>query len=555
MSEVSLFRALIGQTNLYIDTTGERLRVGIPVNANIAADTVGLYAKGEKANHVALIHEHLDGTTDSYTFAELDQLACQLANYLTSIGVSRGQPVAIHTGQSPQTGIAHLAIYKVGAVAMTLSHLYGPETVKHVLEDSKTEVIITNSDFWSKLRGRLKSHKYLKFKVVYGKPVGDEIDFERCIVSQKDTFEPVITATEEPALLMYSSGSTGLPKGIIHSHRVIHAYLPSLTMVYNLELNYTNGVFWSPADWAWVGGLLDLVFPAWQHGQTVISTNRRLSATWAFEFMERHQVTHSFMTPTALKRLAEIRHPRKKWNLAMRVICTGGESLASEVLRWANEELGIVCNEFYGLTEFTDLVGCCEALFPTIPGSMGIACPGRTVSIIEESGKELPSGTIGEIASWLPQDPSLFMGYWGKLGIPENIKIGNWLRSGDLAMKDDNGYFWYHGRNDDLIKSAGYRIGPNEIENSMMSHPDVAEVAVVSKPDQERAYIVVAFVRLKEGVDKSERTKVLLQQHVKNNLAVYKYPREIEFLDSFPLTSSGKIRRNVLRAMVAATSK
>ena len=555
LTEASPYKVLTGCTNLYADSSKDRFRIGIPLKANIAADTVGLFAKGEKADHTAHIHERLDGTIESYTFAELDRLACRFAHCLTELGVKRGEPVVIHTAQTPQTGIAHLAIYKIGAVALTMSHLYGNKAVCHVLADSRARVIVTNSAYWSDLRTIAKSVPDLEHFIVCGEPVGNEIDFDDCIASQPDYFEPVTTATEEPAILMYTSGSTGMPKGLLHSHRIIHAYVPSLSLVYNLELDHPNAIFWSPADWAWVGGLLDLVLPAWQHGQTVISTMQRFSAKWAFEFMEKHQVTHSFMTPTALKRLAEIRHPRKKWNLAMRVICTGGESLPGDVMRWANEEFQIVCNEFYGLTEFNHMVGCCQALFPTIPGSMGLAFPGRTVAIIDEMGVEQPDSKVGEIASWRPHDPSLFLGYWGNLGVPKHMKLGNWLRSGDLAVRDGNGYFWYHGRNDDLIKSAGYRIGPNEVEDALVSHPDVAEAAVVAKPDRERGSIVMAYVRLMAGAEESGKTRRMLQDYVKQNLAYYKYPREIEFVDSFPLTSSGKIRRNVLRARAAESSQ
>ena len=549
-----VFSPLTQITNLFLDTSGTRYRIDIPLHANIAADTVGRYAHNEKANHLALIHENNDGSVERYTFAELDELACRFAVFLNEIGVKRGESVAIHTAQSPQTAIAHMAIYKIGAVALTLSHLYGPDAVAHVINDSKTKVIVTNSDYWGKLRSRCSSLGSLEHRIVHGSCESGEINFEDCLTRSAEKFEPVITATEDPALLMYTSGSTGMPKGLIHSHRIIHAYLPTLTLVYNLELDYPNAVFWSPADWAWVGGLLDLVLPAWQHGQTVVSTNQRFSAKWAFEFMQRHDVTHSFMTPTALKRLAEIPNPRKTWNLSMRVICTGGESLPGDVVRWAQEEFEIVCNEFYGLTEFNHMVGCCKALYPTIPGSMGRAFPGRRVAIIDDNGTEQSDGVTGEIASWKPDDPSLFLGYWGSPGVPEKMRQGNWLKSGDLGVKDENGYFWYHGRNDDLIKSAGYRIGPNEVEDALVSHPDVAEAAVVGKPDRERGSIVMAYVRLMKGVAKDNSTRENLQQFVKDNLAVYKYPREIEFVDSFPLTSSGKIRRNVLRKRASKNS-
>ena len=548
-----VFDPLIPITNLYRDPD-DQLRIYIPENANIGADTVSRFARGNKAKHPALIHENLDGTIEQYSFSELDVLATRLAVGLKQLGVRYGESVAIHTGQSPQTALAHLAVYKLGAVAMTISHLYGPDSVVHCLNDSKARFIITQSEFWSTIREHRSKLTFLDQCIVHGDCEAGELEFNACLCEQVDGFEPAATETEEPAILMYTSGSTGMPKGLMHSHRIIHAYLPTLTLVYNVELDYPNAVFWSPADWAWVGGLLDLVLPAWQHGQTVISTQQRFSAKWAFEFMERHQVTHSFMTPTGLKRLAEIKNPRNSWKLATRVICTGGESLPGEVMRWAEKDFGIVCNEFYGLTEFNHMTGCCAKLYTTVPGSMGLAFPGRKVAIVDENGNEQPNGIAGEVASSLKDDPSVFLGYWGSPGIPDRMQLGDWLLSGDLAIRDENGYFWYQGRNDDLIKSAGYRIGPNEVEDALVKHPDVAEAAVVAKPDKDRGSVVMAYVRLMEGVDGDEQTKRDLQEFVKTNLAVYKYPREIEFVASFPLTSSGKIRRNVLREQAAAQS-
>ena len=550
-----VYQPLVEVTNLYRDVAGDRYRIGMPLNANIAADTIGRFARGNRSDHLALIHENLDRSIEEYTYAELDDLASRFAVYLVGLGVERGDPVAIHTAQSPQTAIAHMAVYKLGALALTLSHLYRPDAIAHVLNDSKAKVIITNADYWAALRDRLDQVGTLRHRIVFGRTESGEISFSDCLKTSSEGFEPVITKTEDPALLMYTSGSTGMPKGLIHAHRIIHAYIPSLTLVFNMELNYPNGIFWSPADWAWVGGLLDLALPAWQHGQTVVSTNQRFTAEWAFEFMERHQVTHSFMTPTAVKRIAEIREPRKRWNLATRVICTGGESLPGEVLRWAEDEFGIVCNEFYGLTEFNHMVGCCKRLFPPVPGSMGLSFPGRNVAIIDEDGNPQPDGTAGEVASWLPDDPSLFLGYWGEPGVPERMRRGNWLCSGDLAVRDENGYFWYQGRNDDLIKSAGYRIGPNEVEDTLISHPYVAEAAVIGKPDKARGQVVMAYVRLMQDQEKSDEVKKILQDHVKENLATYKYPRIIEFVDSFPLTSSGKIRRKALRERVASESR
>ncbi len=547
-----VFAPLTELTNLYLDASQDRYVIGIPKNANMAADTVGRVAQTEKSQRIALIHENLDGSLETYTFAQLDDLASRFAVSLTELGVRRGDPVAIHTAQGPQTAIAHLAVYKLGGIALTVTHLYGEETIKHIINDSGTRVLITRSEYWTTLRDACRNLSTLEHRIVYGSPSADEIDFDECLTASREGFEPVMTQSEEPAILMYTSGSTGKAKGIVHAHRLLHAYRPSLTLVYNLELNYPNGVFWTPSDWAWVGGLYDVVLPAWQHGQTVVSCNHRFSAKWAFEFLQRHRITHSFLTPTALKRLAQVTKPRENWQFSLRVVCTGGESLPEEILRWAVEELNVVCNEFYGLTEFSDSIGCCARLFPPVPGSMGRVFPGHSVAIIDESGNELPDDTLGEIAVWTPGEPCLFLRYWGESGVPERMKIGHWLKSGDLALRDQNGYFWYKGRADDLIKSSGYRIGPNEVEETLIAHRDVSDAAVVGKPDPERGEIVMAFVRLNDGVPQNEETRQQLQLFVKQRLAFYKFPRLIEFVDELPMTTTGKIRRRQLRKIAAA---
>lgn len=511
----ALYDPVVTKTNLYFDEVEQRLKIAIPTYANIALDTVSRHAKSDRANHTALVFEDSDGAVDRYTFVELDALSDQLAKGLIARGVGRGDRVAVHTGQRPETAVAHFAIHKLGAIVLTLSQLYGPDTVEHIVNDAECRVMISDTVAWKDLRAHRARFSSLEHCIVVGDAGPGEVPFEDCLTSDSQRLEPVRTTADDPALLMYTSGSTGMPKGMLHAHRILHAYLPTLTMVYNLELDKPNQVFWSPADWAWVGGLLDLVLPAWQLGQTVVATQHRFEAEWAFDFMARHGVTHSFMTPTALKRLAEINEPRQRWDLKVRVICTGGESLPGDVVRWAQHDFGIVCNEFYGLTEFNHMVGNCQALYPIVPGSMGRAMPGRRVAIIDEYGNEQAAGEVGEIASWRPDDPTLFLGYWGSPGVPERMRLGDWLRSGDLAVRDKDDYVWYHGRNDDLIKSAGYRIGPAEVEDTLVRHPQVAEAAVVGRPDPERGTIVMAFVRLAKGSEPADELKRELQEFVK----------------------------------------
>jgi acetyl-CoA synthetase len=546
-SDPQLFQPLTEMSNLTFDELSQQHLIQIPIDSNIGYDTIGQHAKSDYSNRTALIFEDSDGSVEKYTFKSLNDSAMCLAVGLRQLGVTAGDTIAIHTGQRPETAITHIATYYLGCIALTLSQLYGPDTIEHILISSGCKFLVTETATWKNLREHRHRFQPLTHCIVNSDPNSNEILFSEVLANDAEGFQPVKTTANDPAILMYTSGSTGMPKGMLHAHRIIHAYYPTLTMFYNLELSQPGGIFWTPADWAWVGGLLDLALPAWQAGQTVVASQHRFNAEWAFDFMERHRVTHSFMTPTALKRLAEISQPKTRWNLPLKVVCTGGESLPSQVARWAESDMGIVCNEFYGLTEFNHMVGNCEAMYPIVPGSMGRSLPGRTVAIIDENGDIQPDGTVGEIASRTSDDPSIFLGYWDGTTASNKFKNESWLKSGDLAYRDKDGYFWYQGRNDDLIKSAGYRIGPAEVEDTLIRHPLVAEAAVVGKTDSERGQIVVAFVRLTQKSKPTDTLKIELQDYVKQNLAFYKYPRIIEFVDSFPLTSSGKIRRKVLR--------
>ena len=527
-----------------------RYQIVIPQRCNIAADTVGRLAKGPRRNHPAIQFERADRTLQSWTFAEVDELATRLAASLAKLGVVKGSRVAVHTGMRPETGFAHMAIYKLGAIAVTLSQLYGPDTLAHILNHSEATVIITQDQAWAAMREQAFPH--LRHRIVVGDAIGADLRFDECVAAPAPGFVALDTAADDPALLMYTSGSTGLPKGILHGHRILQAYIPSLSLTYNLDLDGADLVFWSPADWAWVGGLLDLLLIGWAFGHTVVTSEARFDAQWAFDFMARRGVTHSFLTPTALKRLAEIAAPRQRWPaLKIRVVCTGGEALPGQVLHWCQNDLGIVCNEFYGLTEVNHLVGSCQALFPALPGSMGRAYPGHQTTVVDESGNELPTGEIGEIVTTL-DDPTQFLGYWKDEHRTAELRLGGrWLRTHDLGKQDANGYFWYHGRADDLIKSGGYRIGPAEVEDCLLRHPAVAEAAVVASPDASRGFIVKAFVQLRAAMQPSAELTLELQELVKTRLAAYKYPREVEYVERFEMTSSGKINRKLLRAAEA----
>ena len=523
-----------------------RFRIVIPEYANIAADTVTKHATGPRGKALALVYEAEDGTLERYSYAALDNQASAFAANLRNLGIGAGARVAVHTGQRPATAIAHLAVYKLGAIAVTVSELYGPDTVSHILNDSGAVAIVTTGPAWSPYRAQLSRFADLRHVIVKGEPGPGESAFDGMVTGNGAVFEAVRTRAEDPALLIYTSGSTGAPKGILHGHRAVHAYNVSTSLFYNLEVFEPDLVFWTPADWAWVGGLNDTVFPAWMHGHTMIACQHRFEPEWALEFMARHGVTHGFFTPTALKRLSQVQRPRERFDIKLRSVFTGGESLPAETLRWLSNELRIICNEGYGLTEVNHMIGNCQALRPAKAGSMGFELPGHVAALVDEAGQPVPDGEIGEIVT-SADNATRFLGYWNKPELTEAMRLGPWWRTRDLALRDPDGNYHYRGRTDDLIKSAGYRIGPAEIEHALLEHPAVADCGAIGIPDADRGQLVKAFVRLHQGHDGSDRLVLELRDLVESRLGKFKAPRLIEFVGELPITSSGKVSRKELR--------
>ena len=523
------------------------IEIEIPADANIYKMTLGNYLSNEHSKKIAISYEDQKGKIIKFTFDEVEKMSHGLASKLSSLGYKFGSYVAIHTGQHPDTAIAHMAICKIGGVAVTLSQLYGPETLKHAMNDCRVEVLITNKKEWEKIKEKKNNNfPFLKHVILRE---ADENKNEISLLdayNYKSNFRPKFGSANDPALLMYTSGSTGKPKGILHGHRVLASYKPSINLFFNLSMKEENAVYWSPSDWAWVGGLLDMLFPAWMAGKTIATSEDRFNAEWAYKFIEKHKVTHTFLAPTAIKRMAQIDNPRDKYDLSLKVICTGGEALASETLEWVENKLGVICNEFYGMTEVNHLVGNCSALYPRKAGSMGRVYPGHKVLLIDEKQNEVDTEKVGEIVT-SSNSPTRFLGYLNNKNKEDEMQVGNYLRTNDLASKDAEGYFWYKGRSDDLIKSSGFRIGPAEVEDSLIAFHAVAEAAVIGKPDNDRGSIVKAFIKLHKDFNPSKELIEEIRSFVKENLASYKAPREIEFVDSFIMTSSGKINRRVLR--------
>lgn len=545
MNELNTLSAeTLKRLNLKV-TEGE-VKITWPEDTNIFHMTVGKYLGENDRHRVAMIYADPDGVVHTQTFAQVDEASTNLAASLAKMGFGRGDYIGLHTGQHPDTAIAHMAVCKLGGIAVTLSQLYGPQTLQHALNDCQLKVLLTTSEAWEPLRAKASELFLHLTHVMLRQPVDNEHDLAAAMQTTATDFTPEFTGADDPALLMYTSGSTGKPKGILHGHRILAAYTPSINLFFNLSLDDEDAVYWSPSDWAWVGGLLDMLFPAWMAGRAIATSLERFSAEQAYEFMQAHRVTHTFLAPTAIKRLAQHPNPREEYDLQLRVICTGGEALASETLTWAENSLGVVCNEFYGMTEVNHLIGNCSSLYPRKPGSMGRAYPGHVVKLVDADGIEVDNDEPGEIVT-VSDSPTRYLGYLNNQDKEDEMRLGAYLRTHDLAVRDKEGYFWYKGRSDDLIKSSGFRIGPAEIEESLLAHPAVAEVGVVGKPDPERGSIVKAFVKLAVSFSPDDSLSEELIQHVREQLAAYKAPREIEFVDEFEMTSSGKINRRLLR--------
>jgi acetyl-CoA synthetase len=508
----------------------------IPERFNIGADVV------ERHAGTALIEIDPSGKTTEWSFEAISRLANRLANALAGHGLSRGDRVAILLPQRHETAVAHVAVYKAGMVAVPLFTLFGEEALDFRLRDSGARAVITDRDQLPKL-SKLQLPELLV--LCADGPAKGALDLHAELTRASDRFETVATLAEDPAVIIYTSGTTGQPKGALHAHRVLLGHLPGVEFPHD-GFPQPGDRFWTPADWAWIGGLFDVLLPAWHHGVPVVAYRpRKFDPEEALRLIARHGVRNVFMPPTALKLLRNsgAREPGAR----LRTLASGGESLGEDLIEWGRSTFGLTINEFYGQTECNLMVGNGGGLPPVRPGWTGTAIPGHTVGIVDESGRELPPGETGSIAFRRP-DPVMFLGYWRNDEATASKFRGDWLVSGDLGARDEQGYFRFVGRDDDLITSGGYRIGPGEIEACLQRHPAVALAAAVGEPDPIRTEVVKAVVVLKPGFSPTPALAAELQEHVRTRLAAHEYPRIVEFVAELPLTATGKIIRRALRS-------
>lgn len=522
----------------------------VPARYNIAQACCGQWAADR--SRFALYWEDEAGASAAFSYWDIQLAANRLSNALAALGVQRGDRVALLLPQRPESAIAYMAIFQLGAIALPLSHLFGPDAIEYRMNHAEASVALvepaTIANLWA-VKDRLPTLRHV-IGVGGAREAGVHA-WETLLAKGGRNFRCEDTSADDPAVIIYTSGTTGAPKGALEAHRLIIGNISGF--VHSHDFYPQKGdMFWSPADWAWAGGLFDALLPAWYFGMPILGYRGRFDAEKAYYLLEKYGVRNAFLFPTALKLMMKaVSEPRRKYELDMRSIMSAGESVGVTLIEWAREQLGVTINEMFGQTEINYVVGNCQAAWPVKPGAIGRPYPGHRVAVIDERGNELPPGELGEIAvnrncNGEP-DPVFFLEYWKNPQATRDKFVGDWGCTGDQGKMDEDGYLWYQGRSDDVIKSAGYRIGPAEIENCLVKHRAVMNAAVIGKPDETRGAIVKAYIVLAPGETASAALIEEIQAHVRGRLAPYEYPREIEFIDALPMTTTGKVQRKELR--------
>jgi acetyl-CoA synthetase len=496
----------------------------VPARYNIAADCCEKHPRGK----LAIVHERFDGQRRELTWGELQDMSGQAANLLAAQGVARGDRVAVVLPATPETAAIFFGTWKLGAILLSMSVLYGDEGIAHRLNDSQPKVLVTNAANAQRFAG------------------GDVPVIEltpEALAAQPRECATADTAADDPAQLYYTSGTTGLAKGIVHAHRYLLAHEE---FVYCHEVE-DGERFHGMGEWAWAAGIAPLLGP-WRLGavQCVYQREGGFDPHKQLDFLARNDVTNVFTTPTAMRSMMAIDDAADRYRCRFRRVCSAGEPLNPEAIRWFRDQYGVTVLDYYGLTESYPLV----ANYPWMEvreGSMGRPMPGWDVRILDEDENEVARGERGEICLRARSNPHYPLGYWRNEGAARETFGGEWFHSKDAAVMDEEGYVWYAGRSDDVIISAGYRIGPFEVESACIEHPAVREAAAVASPDERRGAVVKAFIVLAEGHDPSNELATDISEFVRRRLSQYAYPRRVEFVDDLPKTLTGKIRRIELR--------
>src|SRR5215475_4567959 len=527
------------------DSLYRQFRWQVPACYNIGVDVCDRWAEKE-SDRLAIIHAQPEGHDDHITYGWLRETSNRLANVLRAHGVNRCDRVAILLPQSPEVAAIHVAIYKLGAIALPLAVLFGIDALSYRLQNSGAVALITNARGVERIAEIRKDLPALKLILSLDGAGDGALDFAATLAKASADFTPVDTSPDDPAMMVYTSGTTGQPKGALHGHRVLLGHLPGVETHHDF-FPQPGDRFWTPADWAWAGGLLNILLPGLHYGVPVVARRfEKFDPEEAFALMARTQVRNAFIPPTALRMMRAAPNPKGRHAINMRSIGSGGESLGVETYEWGKSAFDLTINEFYGQTECNIVLAACSSIGVSKPGAIGKPVAGHSVAILDKAGNPLKSGETGQIAIRRP-DPVMFLEYWDNPEATRAKFIGDWMTTGDQGVMDEDGYVSFVGRDDDVITSAGFRIGPGEIEDCLIRHPAVALAAAVGKPDALRTEIVKAFIVLKKGFVASDALASEIQTFVKTRLSAHEYPREVAFIDAMPMTTTGKVIRRLLR--------
>ncbi len=522
-------------------------RWSIPASYNMGWDVCDKHA-ARNPDSPALIVERDSGDPATYRFGDIRALSNKLANALIGLGRVQGERVGVLLPQSLETALTHVAVWKAGMISIPLFTLFGGDALEFRLKDSGAKVLITDEDNLWKLDGvrdRLPDLEHIILTGLMRAPAGG-LRFNDLLDKASDRLTPVMTRPDDPALIIYTSGTTGNPKGALHGHRCLLGHMPAIEMFHDF-FPQPGDLMWTPADWAWIGGLMNSLMGAWRHGVPVLACRaRKFDPEAALDLMKKRGVRNTFMPPTALRLMMRVPGLAKRDSLPLRSLASAGEPLGAETFEWCRETLGLTPNEFYGQTECNIIVSNSATLMPARAGSIGRQVPGHRVDVIDENGAVLPPDETGELACRAP-DPVMLLRYWNNQAATDAKMVNGWWRMGDLGTRDADGYLWFIGRDDDVITSAGYRIGPGEIEDTLARHPAVALSAVIGVPDPVRTEAVKAFIQLAPGRQADPALEADIREYVKTRLASHEYPRHIEFVERLPTTATGKIKRKDLR--------
>ncbi|WP_246001138.1 acyl-CoA synthetase [Oceanobacillus piezotolerans] len=493
-------------------------------------------------NRVAIYWEDETGKKEEWTFAKLKEKSDRMANGLKSMGINKGDRVAGLLGKDMELVITILATFKIGAIYVPLFTAFGPDAIMHRLTDVGVSLLLTNKEQVSKLKDQKLSFEILLADGITkdGKTFWEFVDsFSSDYVIEK-------TLGNDTAIIQYTSGTTGLPKGAIAKHKSVYSLFPYYKFALNIE---EDDIFYGGADLGWSFGLVACTIGPLNFGAKVVLYKGPFEAEKVYQILDEYQVTNFAYAPTAYRMMMALGvETSKKYNVKVRKFSSAGEPLDGEVVKFFKQNFGRAIYDHYGATEIGMIVNNYNITDMEVkPGSMGLPIPGYNIALVDGQGNPVNQGEAGQIALDISNEITGFGGYWNNSEKLKEKMLGNLFLSGDLARKDEDGYFWFQGRADDVISSAGYRIGPTEVEASLMEHPAVLEAAAIGKPDKTKGEIVKAFIVLNEDYEPSEELKEELSLFVKNKLSKHQYPREVEFINEFPKTQSGKTQRYLLK--------